>query len=317
MYGRNSSCFFRLDACPGNWLESQLWHVKSSNMQGETPKKICYTDECFLCKGTFSVAKEKIRVFGKSSFDISSLIHRALNVDLTVYVDREKLAICRTQCHTRIVRYRNALQKVEEIGNEIKRNFGGHFPLRIKRIAKDHCNASEAKKCLDFGDAPSTALPGKPTNLHVGETSPEVNLDLGRGIGPSPIPFFGFARTQSFAPVFPYSSPKYLIQQAFLGFSPGFVSTPRINGLNNKNRSHETSLNESSKEKKVHLMVHYPSKSICKELKDDFASLGKAIVHGSQWRIARAVLKSETLKKLIIEKILQLMTIQLNELCSR
>ena len=72
---------------------------------------------------------KKKYVFGKSSFDISSLIHRALNVDLTVYVDREQLAICRTQCYSRIVRYKNAVQKVEEIGGEIKRNFGGDFPL--------------------------------------------------------------------------------------------------------------------------------------------------------------------------------------------
>ena len=106
MHDRYSSCFSRAnlrDACPGYWRDSQLWHVQSSNMQRETPKKICHDDEsCLLCKRTFSVAKEKIRVFGKSSFDISSLIHRALNVDLTVYVDREQLAICRTQCYSRI-----------------------------------------------------------------------------------------------------------------------------------------------------------------------------------------------------------------------
>ena len=287
-------------------------------MQRETPKKICHDGEsCFLCKRTFSVAKEKIRVFGKSSFDISSLIHRALNVDLTVYVDREQLAICRTQCYSRIVRYKNAVQKVEEIGGEIKRNFGGDFPFRVKRMAKDHFNTSEAKKCLDFGGNPSAASPGTPTNLHVGETSAEINIDPGRGIGLSPIPFAGFAPTQSFVPVFVQSSSQYLVQKAFPGFSPGFASTPRISRLNNKNQSQETSLQESSKETKVHLTVVYPSTTIRKELKDDYASLGKAIVHGSHQRIARAVLKKETLKKFIVEKILQLMTIQLNELCSR
>ena len=120
MCDKCSSCFTRAnsrDACPAYWRDCQLWHVKSSNMQRENPKKICYDGECcFLSKGTFSVAKEKIRVFGKSSFDISSLIHRALNVDLTVYVDREQLAICRTQCYSRIVQYKNALQKVQRHG---------------------------------------------------------------------------------------------------------------------------------------------------------------------------------------------------------
>ena len=148
MHDRYSSCFSRAnlrDACPGYCRDSQMWHVQSSNMQRETPKKICHDGEsCFLCKRTFSVAKEKIRVFGKSSFDISSLIHRALNVDLTVYVDREQLAICRTQCYSRIVRYKNAIQKVEEIGGEIKRNFGGDFRRERSDDRKCVC-ASQAK----------------------------------------------------------------------------------------------------------------------------------------------------------------------------
>ena len=184
MHDRYSSCFSRAnlrDACPGYWRDSQLWHVQSSNMQRETPKKICHDGEsCFLCKRTFSVAKEKIRVFGKSSFDISSLIHRALNVDLTVYVDREQLAICRTQCYSRIVRYKNAVQKVEEIGGEIKRNFGGDFPFRVKRMAKDHFNTSEAKKCLDFGDTPSTASPFGGREATTGNASALRRLRLHR-----------------------------------------------------------------------------------------------------------------------------------------
>ena len=75
---------------------------------------------------------------------------------------------------SRIVRYKNAVQRVEEIGGEIKRNFGGDFPFRVKRMAKVHFNTSEAKKCLDFGDTPSTASPGTPTNLHVAEKSAEI-----------------------------------------------------------------------------------------------------------------------------------------------
>ena len=96
----------------------------------------------FSVKELFRSLKKKY-VFGKSSLDITSLIHRALNVYLTVYVDREQLAICRTQCYSWIVRYKNAVQKVEEIGGEMKRNFGGDFPFRVKRMAKDHFNSSE------------------------------------------------------------------------------------------------------------------------------------------------------------------------------
>lgn len=52
-------------------------------------------------------------------------------------------------------------------------------------------------------------------------------------------------------------------------------------------------------------------------MKDDFAVLGKAICNGSPQRIARAVLKSITLRKIVVEKVLQLMNTQLNDICSR
>ena len=106
----------------------------------ETPKKISHDCECcILCRGKFSAAKEKMRVFGKSNVDICSLVYRATNVDLSVYVDCEKLAICRTQCYNRIVRFNNALQKVDEISEEIRGYFGGSVSLRVKRMAKDNC----------------------------------------------------------------------------------------------------------------------------------------------------------------------------------
>ena len=51
----------------------------------ETPKKIPYGGElCIPCRKSFVVAKEKINVFGKTAFDISSLVKRATNVDLSV-----------------------------------------------------------------------------------------------------------------------------------------------------------------------------------------------------------------------------------------
>ena len=42
----------------------------------ETPKRIPHGGErCILCRKSFIVAKEKINVFGKSAFDISSLVN--------------------------------------------------------------------------------------------------------------------------------------------------------------------------------------------------------------------------------------------------
>ena len=61
----------------------------------ETPKKIPHGGElCVLCGKSFLVAKEKINVFGKTAFDISSLVKRATNVDLSVFEECEQLAIC-------------------------------------------------------------------------------------------------------------------------------------------------------------------------------------------------------------------------------
>ena len=98
----------------------------------ETPKKIPHGGErCVLCRKSFIVAKEKINVCGKSSLDISSLVKRATNIDLSVYVECEKFAICRTKCFNRLVRFKNALHKVDEISREIQSDFDGDVPLRF------------------------------------------------------------------------------------------------------------------------------------------------------------------------------------------
>ena len=56
-------------------------------------------------------------------------------------------------------------------------------------------------------------------------------------------------------------------------------------------------------ETKTYLSVEYPSKTVRKDLKHDFAVLGKGIA-------------SVTLKKIDVEKVLQLMTSQNNGICS-
>ena len=50
----------------------------------ETPKKIVGSKLiCFLCGCTLN--KERVRIFGKSSVDIQSLIKAAIDVDVTVF----------------------------------------------------------------------------------------------------------------------------------------------------------------------------------------------------------------------------------------
>ena len=112
-------------------------------------------------------------MFGKSSVDISSLVFRATNVDLCVYFDSEKLAICRTQCYNRLVRFKNALQKVDEISGEIKHDFGSTLPLRVKRMAKDNSHTPVSKKSLDFGNPRASA-----TALHVAKSTTETTKNI-------------------------------------------------------------------------------------------------------------------------------------------
>lgn len=51
----------------------------------EKPRRIPHGGElCIFCRKAFIVGKETINVFGKSAFDISSLVKRAANVDLSV-----------------------------------------------------------------------------------------------------------------------------------------------------------------------------------------------------------------------------------------
>ena len=70
-------------------------------------------------------------------------------------------------------------------------------------------------------------------------------------------------------------------------------------------------------ETKVYLSVEYPSQTVQKELNNDLAVLGKAIASGFEQRIAKAILKNVNFKKIVVEKVLQLMTSQINGICSR
>ena len=74
----------------------------------------------FFVGKKFLVAKEKINIFGKNALDIS-LTFRATKVDLSSYVDSEQLVVCCTKCYNRLVRYKNAVRKVDEIREEIQR----------------------------------------------------------------------------------------------------------------------------------------------------------------------------------------------------
>ena len=69
----------------------------------ETPKKIVGSILiCFLCGCTLN--KERVRIFGKSSVDIQSLMKAAIDVDVTVFSSSE-IFICTANCYRRLIRF--------------------------------------------------------------------------------------------------------------------------------------------------------------------------------------------------------------------
>jgi len=280
----------------------------------KTPKKILTSEACFLCKAKVS-SEEKMKVFGKSAVAIHSLILRATEVDLSVYVGSDLAAICRSKCYNRLLRYKRALDRVREIENEVKQDFTHDGPFQVKRLAKESDQKPEAKKSLKFG--------GPNVNNNTSQSIMSAPVGAFPSASPSPSPAFTFGAVSPIAPVavFPtrgFLAPNGLLQNAFGGITPCFTgrlltSTPQkqVDFQKPKRPVADT------KETKVHLTVAYPSKSVHKELKGEFAVLGKAICNGSPQKIARAVLKSITLRKIVVEKVLQLMNTQLNDICSR
>ena len=49
---------------------------------GDTPKKVLQSDRCFICS-TEIPKKEKIYIFGKSSFDFPDIVSSCLDVNVS------------------------------------------------------------------------------------------------------------------------------------------------------------------------------------------------------------------------------------------
>ena len=104
--------------------------------------------------------------FGKTAFDISSLVKRVTNVDLSVYGECEK----------------------------IQSDFDGDVPLRLKRLSKDPRSTLDAKRGLNFG--------GPGSSSHQEELQGKVAVSVVHAIplgspGLSPTPF-GVTNLQEF-----------------------------------------------------------------------------------------------------------------------
>ena len=144
----------------------------------EDPDTTVREDICFLCKDS-CLSKDKIKVFGRSSLEISALIARATKVDLSVYVtsDREKAVICNTTCYKRLVKYQNVLRKLDAVVGEIQRDFRGRGLSRGKRLVSEQNRPLDANskriKLEDLLYTSSSASPREtlhqaPSTLQIG-----------------------------------------------------------------------------------------------------------------------------------------------------
>ena len=256
-------------------------------MSGETSKKVTSAEgDCCLCKDKIPSLKEKVKIFGKSELQIGALIHRSLGVDLGVYIGSENLAICRL-CHNMLNAYNKALKKVNQIVHGIKQKFESNGPLRIKRLSNPNLSAEISR------GPPLPASLKPPDNVCV---SAFTKLP----------PVFGFGAISPIAPLSIFRAPNCVESSGIFG--PMSSSTPKT--------PREISERSITK-RQVYLSVEYPSQTVRKELNDDLAVLGKAIASGFEQDIAKAILKNVNFKKIVVEKVLQLMMSQINGICSR
>ena len=219
---------------------------------------------------------------------------------MSVYVGSENLAICRL-CYNMFNAYSKALKKIDQIVDGIKQKFENNGPLCIKRLSKDSTKPPEAKKSLSFDSNPSCEISRESPG------NPPFNVCVSAFTKLPPV--FAFGAISPIAPLSIFRAPT-----CSSGESSGIVGRPMASST--PKRPLEIS-ERSITETKVYLFVEYPSKTVRKELKDDLAVLGKAIASGLEQRIAKAILKNVTLKKIVVEKVLQLMTSQINGICSR
>ena len=133
---------------------------------------------CFLCKKP-CLPRDKIKVFGRSSLEISALIARATKVDLSVYAasEREKAVICNSTCYKRLGKYQNVVRKLDAIVGEIQRDFHGRGLSRGKRLASEQNRPLDANKKIKLEDLLCTSsyaretLHQAPSTLQIGGKS--------------------------------------------------------------------------------------------------------------------------------------------------
>ena len=103
----------------------------------ETPKTIV-GNNCFLCSITL-IPTGRVRVFGKSSVDISGLIESAVEIDVSVFSSSDPF-IC-TKCYKRLLRFEKNKTNLRTVREEIKEDYKEGV-LRTKRLRRDSVDSN-------------------------------------------------------------------------------------------------------------------------------------------------------------------------------
>ena len=265
---------------------------------GDTPKKVLQSDRCFICS-TEIPKKEKIYIFGKSSFDFPDIVSSCLDVNVSCYSATSELAVCKA-CYRRLIKFKKASDHLEELKNELKQIYKDRELPRAKRLLRVEDDSGESPaSCRGKSSKRLFPIATTSTSCHASANFTATS----QPIGVSPI----------------RSHPYGLVLQAFPGQIltatppplPMFTSTPvALKGSSNPR-------DKSSEATKTVLTVQYPSKTLNKTLSGSYQAIGKALAHGIPSQIANAVMKNPTIKNHIIENTLKTLSKEVESLCSR
>jgi len=118
-----------------------------SFLMEETPKKVVQSDRCFICS-TSVRKKEKIYIFGKSSFDFPAIISSCLDVNVSCYSATSELSVCKA-CYRRLIKFKKASDHLEELKDELKGFLKDRQLPRTKRLLNVESDGGEtqASRC--------------------------------------------------------------------------------------------------------------------------------------------------------------------------
>ena len=126
----------------------------------ETPKKVV-GNNCFLCSSPLTPSG-RVRVFGKSSVYISSLIEEAVEIDVSLFSWSDPF-VCRN-CYKRLIRLQKIKKNLQSVQEEMKEDYKKGV-LRTKRLRRDSAESAasidnstvqrSAAKSLKFQNFPT------------------------------------------------------------------------------------------------------------------------------------------------------------------